>query len=100
MMCQRLLRYSIAYLSVDAHLLIAGVEIEIAAVPEPSGAPALQHTIQLGGRAANLHRRQLDPAELFGNGGHLAGRDALDIISASASVNARSLRKPFSKACG
>jgi hypothetical protein len=41
-----------------------------------------------------------NPADPLGDGGRLADRDALGVISATASFNAHSMRTPFSRADG
>lgn len=66
-------------LPINAHLLVARIQQQIAAARQRTGAPLFQRGIQLDRRATNLGRGQCDTAQLRGDRRRLARRDALHI---------------------
>jgi hypothetical protein len=83
-----------------ADLLGAGIPDQVRHLAEGPVLPCLQLGIEGGGGPADLGTADLQAAELLGDGGHLAGRDPVNIPLGHGSFNARSLRTPFSRAEG
>jgi len=62
-----------------ADLLVAGVEDQVRRLAQGAGPPLLQLLVERLRRPADLGGGDLQPAEPLGDGGDLAGRDALDV---------------------
>lgn len=60
-------------------LLIAGIEEHVGEGPQGAIAPGREALVEQLRRAADLHGRDLDAAELLGDFRHLARGDALDV---------------------
>src|SRR5665647_1540422 len=62
-----------------ADLLVAGVEDQVGHLAQGPFTPGLQLGVECGGGPADLGAADLGAAELLGDGGDLAGGDALDV---------------------
>ena len=65
--------------SLHAHILVAGIQDEVFHPPQRTGTPLPELLVQPGRRPAHVAGAEVQPAHGFEHGGHLAGRDPLDV---------------------
>lgn len=91
---------SIAHNAALANFLVPRVEDEVTDLAQWAGPPRLQLLVKQGRSAADLRRRHSLDAKFAQHGLGLTGGNTLHVLSATASMTARTERHPRSSDCG